>query len=442
LSGNPTSAARLARVRVQNLFGNIDLDIPFNLDARITAIIAPNGMGKTVCLRLINALFRHQWSVFSSTDFAEIEFTFSDESRVVCRHLDRDESSDDGEPSVEFFSWTSKGQDRWAPKNSNQTVPNIVRVEHYLPFLTRVGPSRWVHDHTRQSFTLQELLDLYGEQLPESVVASINPKPSDILAELTDGIDCHLIETQRLLILPDDRRSPTSTLAISRKAQTLKTIVSRELASYATLSQSLDRSFPRRVIQEGAVLPPEDLKASLAQLDELRRQLMEAGILDTENDDAFSPPDAVDAAVAAVLSVYVSDTRRKLRSLSNILEKITLFKELIDERFRPKYISVDKDKGFTVTRGDDLVIPLDKLSSGEQHQLVLFFELLFELKENALILIDEPELSLHVGWQKKFIPDLKRIIELNHFDVLLATHSPQLIGHWDELVVEFGDIGE
>jgi predicted ATP-binding protein involved in virulence len=87
-------------------------------------------------------------------------------------------------------------------------------------------------------------------------------------------------------------------------------------------------------------------------------------------------------------------------------------------------------------------VPLEKLSSGEQHQLVLFFELLFELKENALILIDEPELSLHVAWQKKFLSDLNRIIELNQFDVILATHSPQLVARWNHLVVELGDVDE
>ncbi|ESZ11562.1 hypothetical protein X737_29425 [Mesorhizobium sp. L48C026A00] len=68
--------------------------------------------------------------------------------------------------------------------------------------------------------------------------------------------------------------------------------------------------------------------------------------------------------------------------------------------------------------------------------------MLFEIRRNSLILIDEPELSLHVAWQKKFIGDLLSIIELNKFDVLLATHSPQLIGRWNDLVVELGDVYE
>ncbi|WP_419826839.1 AAA family ATPase [Sphingomonas sp.] len=231
-----------------------------------------------------------------------------------------------------------------------------------------------------------------------------------------------------------------STLAISRKAQALKAIIARELATYASISQSLDRSFPRRVLQLGPIKPSEDITKNLEELDILRRGLTEAGILAQEAEDAIPPVRELDSAVAAVLSVYVEDTRKKLEVLAQLRERILLFIELIDNRFEPKRVLVDKGVGFIVQRSSDVNVPLEKLSSGEQHQLVLFFELLFELQENALILIDEPELSLHVGWQKKFIPDLKRIISLNKFDVLLATHSPQLVGEWESLVVELGDV--
>lgn len=46
------------------------------------------------------------------------------------------------------------------------------------------------------------------------------------------------------------------------------------------------------------------------------------------------------------------------------------------------------------------------------------------------------------AWQKKFVSDLNRIIELNQFDVILATHSPQLVSRWNDLVVELGDVDE
>ena len=316
------------------------------------------------------------------------------------------------------------------------------RFEIYLPFLSRIGPSRWIHDHTWQILGSQDIIEQYSDRLPEHVLAGLSIKLSPALSSLVEAIDCHLIETQRLLILPDeDARRGTSTLAIARKAQTLKNYIARELTAYASLSQSLDRSFPRRVIAGAtAVQGTDELKASLQELDELRRRLMEAGILATEADGALLPPGNIDSAVAAVLSVYVVDTRRMLESLSTLLARITLFKELIDDRFNPKSVDIEREAGFSIRRGGEQVVPFDKVSSGEQQQLVLFFELLFELKENALILVDEPELSLHVAWQKKFIPDIQRILGLNRFDVLLATHSPQLIGYWEELVVELGDV--
>ena len=50
-----------------------------------------------------------------------------------------------------------------------------------------------------------------------------------------------------------------------------------------------------------------------------------------------------------------------------------------------------------------------------------------EADENTLLLIDEPEISLHIAWQKKFLADLRRIIALSPMDVMISTHSPQLI---------------
>ena len=76
------------------------------------------------------------------------------------------------------------------------------------------------------------------------------------------------------------------------------------------------------------------------------------------------------------------------------------------------------------------------LSSGEQHQLVMLYELLFKVKPNSLILIDEPEISLHLAWQVQFLKDLQTILKLADFDVLIATHSPSIIeDRWD-LTVE------
>jgi ABC-type glutathione transport system ATPase component len=197
------------------------------------------------------------------------------------------------------------------------------------------------------------------------------------------------------------------------------------------------------VIAQQGFLAPSDLPQQLETIDEQRTQLMNVGILATESDTpVVLPAGKLDPAVARVLAVYAEDTRQKLESLSRLLNRVRVFKTLIEQRFAPKTVEIDRQTGFIIRNRSGAIVPLEKLSSGEQHQLVLFFELLFELESNALILIDEPELSLHISWQKQFVSDLHRIIELNQFDVVLATHSPQLIGRWPELVVELGDVDD
>ena len=449
---------RLQHFSVERLFDEFDYKIPLKLVGRITALIAPNGSGKTACLRLIDALFRRQWSVFRTTNFRTATYKFSNgyviriakgaeldveedapsavsETRVFI-HLPSDVFGD-AEPIV------------WQPPASKSLHQVAIQASRYVPFVSQLAGNRWVHDQTGQTYTATELVESFAAMFPPHLMLGLRKDEPPQFASLIDAIDCHLIETQRLLILGTDDRAPyrggrreTSTLAIAQKASTLREIISRTLVEYGTLSQSLDRSLPKRVIEQTGFITPAEIKTRLSALDELRKQLIEAGILSAEGSDSVGlPAGDITHQIASVLSVYAEDTKRKLESLSPLLRKVRLFKDLIEERFVRKQIHVDPQVGFRVTiHGNN--VPIDKLSSGEQHQLVLYFELLFQLKSNALILIDEPELSLHVAWQRKFIPDLIRIIELNKFDVVLATHSPQLISHWEDLVVELGEVDD
>src|SRR5687768_11091922 len=76
-------AERLTCFEVRGLFGQLNLRIAVSRGGRVTAIIAPNGSGKTLCLRLLNALFRKRWSVFADSQFDKIRFVFSSGNEVA-----------------------------------------------------------------------------------------------------------------------------------------------------------------------------------------------------------------------------------------------------------------------------------------------------------------------------------------------------------------------
>ena len=119
-------------------------------------------------------------------------------------------------------------------------------------------------------------------------------------------------------------------------------------------------------------------------------------------------------------------------------EKIDLFRSVISQRFQHKQMRINKDRGFYFVTGTEQVLDASSLSSGEQHEVVLLYELLFNTRPDSLILIDEPEISLHVAWQQQFLHDMLKMTQLSKFDVLLATHSPLIIDDRWDLTVELG----
>ena len=121
---------------------------------------------------------------------------------------------------------------------------------------------------------------------------------------------------------------------------------------------------------------------------------------------------------------------------SNLTERVDALTKVANSLFLYKNVCVGA-KGLAVKDDNGSKLDFDMLSSGERRQLYILYELLFSTPENSLVMIDEPELSLHVAWQREVVGDLREMANLSNFHVLLATHSPQIIGpYWNDLVVE------
>jgi len=97
--------------------------------------------------------------------------------------------------------------------------------------------------------------------------------------------------------------------------------------------------------------------------------------------------------------------------------------------------------GNTSPLGEDgwgLLTPY-QLSSGEKQMLAILLTVLVENREPYALLMDEPEISLHIDWQQRLI-DLIRQLNPNA-QIILSTHSPALImDGWMSNVTEVGDI--
>jgi len=180
----------------------------------------------------------------------------------------------------------------------------------------------------------------------------------------------------------------------------------------------------------------DEVREQLAELEQRRNELTDAGLLDKEEQTHFEVAASIDDSKAGVLSVYIDDVGKKLSVFDSLFTKIDLFKTILNRRFLFKTVSIDKNDGIVFRTPDGAPLSPSSLSSGEQHEVVLLYQLLFKVKPHSLILIDEPELSLHIAWQEQFLKDLAQITSLSDFDVLIATHSPQIISDRWDLTVE------
>lgn len=69
---------------------------------------------------------------------------------------------------------------------------------------------------------------------------------------------------------------------------------------------------------------------------------------------------------------------------------------------------------------------INDLSSGEKQLFLRTLSIKMLEPKNSIILIDEPELSLHPKWQQRIVEVYKKIGENNQ--IIVATHSPHILG--------------
>lgn len=77
---------------------------------------------------------------------------------------------------------------------------------------------------------------------------------------------------------------------------------------------------------------------------------------------------------------------------------------------------------------------MEALSSGEKQILIIFANSILRSSRGKVFIIDEPELSLHLSWQERFIDDIKKLKTGSQF--IFATHSPEIIAGYEDRCME------
>lgn len=415
----------LKSIVVEDLFGYLSYSID-NLDENpVTFLIAKNGMGKTTLLSMIYGMGNNIYSIFRKTEYKTIEFSFIK----------------DGEISSITFEKTTKGKVRWSTKvNEIESELYELPVGFHTQILVK-DKVVWLEEHT-------EIVERARCGKHWTINGKGHWDPEEVLEELEDFIDENFTSEGELLSKEVIGEWDVSFISANRLhiyedegLENVVNIISKKMVSSmndhviqaSELSKTFEHDFLIKLLNSSDDEEPtlESLKAKLEQINELEDKVKKYGLYPETQPIKLINED-LNSSQLKTLKTFLNDKEARIKPHAEFLKRLELFEELVNLSLAKKIIKPDKREGIIVERDGKefnkrVPLKLDQLSSGEQHLIILAHNLIFSIPENSFVLIDEPELSMHLEWQSAFAGMLEEIGRLRKLRFLCATHSPSII---------------
>lgn len=417
---------KLIRINTFGLFDLYNYSINLDSDERLTVLTGPNGYGKTTILSIINNLYRKNFYFFCTLVFQKIEFYFEKDYKIIVEKISNENSQLDNHISDGISNIVLKlligSQESSVARFDIDAFYEIIN-RHY----DRIGDDFWEERYSDQTYSTIDIL----EHNPSLLEKTINNEGAGDFFIFLNSLNSCFIKEKRLTSIYQPtpyrkrREKRNNYLAIQKVADELSDKITQSRLKSIEYAQRLESTFPERLLQTTEILDPKLYKDKSELLQEKLTSLREYGL----SDMYLSNTEYANDENKRILTVYLNDTEKKALQFDDLLSQIKLFVQIINRKqFASKTIYVDSREGFGFKTIKNKNIRLDLLSSGEQHEVIMIYDLLFLAHPNTLVLIDEPEISLHVGWQQEFINDMTEIAKMRKLELIIATHSPQIVG--------------
>lgn len=426
----------ISRLEIKKLFNRFDYTIELQKNT-ITILTGPNGFGKSTILKIISALSSSNIMFFYKLDFQEIIASFEDGT---------------------IFSIEQKKADGIIPSlliDKKELPFHLLNASPVrIPWVRRVSQTEWMDFRTHECFSREDLLFHVFDDVDsiDNFADYFNISPdkakqySEVIAKIKNVSEkcgnVRLISEQRLIRKEIDEDDDEQIVdVISELPEKMKTKISQLTADYSKAANSLDSTYPQRLLSTKQGLSgEEEFQAKMENAHTKFAKLNKYDLVDLP----FIRSAKYEAEFSKALKVYFEDFEKKYSVFADFIERLDLYTDIINSHLSFKSIRITRESGLVVVDSNDPnhILKLEQLSSGEKQEIVLFYELIFETEKQLLLLIDEPEISLHIMWQKLFMEDLDRVVNLGNLKVVVATHAPQIINNRWDLQIDLGELYE
>lgn len=143
------------------------------------------------------------------------------------------------------------------------------------------------------------------------------------------------------------------------------------------------------------------------------------------------------ALAAGLLKPYIDSLKGRIEAVIPIYTVLHRFIKIINDFLTDKTIEYKVSGGFKILSAHDGT-PLEArhLSSGEQQLLLLLCYVLTGRDKACVFMIDEPEISLNIKWQRKLVRTLLEITEGANIQFVFASHSIELLAQHKDRVIK------
>lgn len=482
---------RLERIRVNKLFNRFNYDIDLNNGFDVGILIAPNGCGKTTIFNLIELIFNPSlqgYRTIVNVPFDFCECTLSNGKVVTLeRHTYPIKKVVQGK---DFNARIESRKELLKRSKIDKILGNRTGEDVRFGFRIDSNDKKekgWPGDFTLlfynaisglindESFPIDDLSENM-DNMPSRILCSrVKNYATRFIREYLETFNCNLninyIRADRCYRPHEsiENSSKINRNPLSEIQDSILKFYDKTINKYNNLLQKMKDNLPKMYLDmkdEKAIsftdfqqgwnkylsdikkyceidlllpLPPEEQQTL--------QKILEVDKKTFENKKAF-------------LTVYLRAFAEEatLKPLEEFYSRLKLFADILNHRNRVTRKVVKYDFCSLIQQGivfevDGKQLPLESLSSGEKNDLIMFYHLIFDsydpekktnnpAKKIDLVLVDEPEISLHISWQRKYLDHLLEICKINKLQAFVATHSPNIINGHIEMYVKKGATNE
>ncbi len=438
---------KINRFTAENVNGYLNFDIEFN--ESLTFLIGINGSGKTTALKLILGLLSPSWVNLTQIkySFAQVECQI-EKSKITIRSeyiddikirltIDSDIPDYNGASTVkvqdlptvqvgDFSRFEMRNiMNRYSRHESLFTELDAVKAIRKLNTPVFLGLDRRIHEGgeidllTFENFLQQRdftsdikgnlyesLLDV--EKLIKNSFIEFSQNQASISAKLKNNIIYSSFDT----IQGNDDLGFNIETDIDIETRKERILVASKNFEIPNLEKKILNYFDelskiqKKLIREQKKKTKEPSKSFMKSLGQWLINSPQLERIDN------------------IISLY----ENAQTEIENSYQDFTKFETLANLYFgeNKKSIVVEKNGDLKITLPNGDFTGIYKLSSGEKQIIVMLAQLIFG-KQRDTFIIDEPELSLHLGWQELFVKTLLEASPKTQF--IMATHSPTILGN-------------